>query len=141
MEMEWLATGVPPDGVYPFDLVRTQEGSSLQPPLLVDTRPLIRAVAQDASVGTTAALIGRRFHSTMVELIAAVCDRLREETGIQAVVMSGGVFMNALLTCEASGRLSAGGFRVYRHQLVPPNDGGLSLGQVAVAAALGGRGQ
>jgi hydrogenase maturation protein HypF len=140
MELEWLASGVAPDGLYPFDLLPRQEGHPPQSTLLVDTRPLIRAVAQDVSAGTEAALIGRRFHSTMVALIAAVCDRLREETGLEAVVLSGGVFMNALLTCEVSERLSAGGFRVYRHQRVPPNDGGLSLGQVAVAA-LNGQGQ
>jgi hydrogenase maturation protein HypF len=51
------------------------------------------------------------------------------------VVLSGGVFQSALLTREASARLRGEGFRVYRHRLVPPNDGGLSLGQLAVAAA------
>jgi hydrogenase maturation protein HypF len=64
-----------------------------------------------------------------------VCGRLRDETGIGSVVLSGGVFANALLTTEVSARLSGDGFRVYRHRLVPPNDGGLSLGQLAIAAA------
>jgi hydrogenase maturation protein HypF len=50
------------------------------------------------------------------------------------VALSGGVFLNALLTSEVSARLGRDGFRVYRHRLVPPNDGGLSLGQLAVAA-------
>jgi hydrogenase maturation protein HypF len=67
-------------------------------------------------------------------MIAAVCGRLRRETGLAAVVPSGGVFLNALLTAEASARLRGDGFRVYRHRRVPPNDGGLSLGQLAVAA-------
>ena len=49
-------------------------------------------------------------------------------------MLSGGVFLNALLTSEACARLRGDGFRVYRHRLVPPNDGGLSLGQLAVAA-------
>jgi hydrogenase maturation protein HypF len=140
MELEWLASAVAPDGAYPCDLVPSQEGSPPQPTLLVDTRPLIRAVVQDASSGAEAALIGRRFHSTVVEMIATVCNRLREETGLHAVVLSGGVFMNALLTCEVTERLNDAGFRVYRHRLVPPNDGGLSLGQVAVAAVRDGRG-
>ena len=71
----------------------------------------------------------------MVELIAGVCGRIRAATGLSAVVLSGGVFLNALLTREGSARLGGDGFRVYRHRLVPPNDGGLSLGQLAVAAA------
>jgi hydrogenase maturation protein HypF len=131
VELEWRAAEATPDGAYPFELTSTAEGE----PLVIDTRPLIRAVADDAAKGTDAARIARRFHSTMVELIAAVCGRLRRDTGIDAAVLSGGVFLNALLTTESSARLAAGGFRVYRHQLVPPNDGGLSLGQLAVAAA------
>jgi hydrogenase maturation protein HypF len=101
---------------------------------VVDTRPIIRAVAQDARQGTDARLIARRFHSTLVEVIATVCDRLRRATGLDAVVLSGGVFMNALLTGEVRARLQREEFRVFCHRLVPPNDGGLSLGQLAIAA-------
>jgi hydrogenase maturation protein HypF len=136
MELEWLATGVAPDGSYPFDLAAASEGSPPEETLVVDTRPVIRAAAEDARRGVEAARIGRRFHSTVVEIIAAVCAWLREATGLSAVALSGGVFMNALLTEEVSARLGGAGFRVYRHRLVPPNDGGLSLGQLAVAAAL-----
>jgi hydrogenase maturation protein HypF len=64
-----------------------------------------------------------------------MCVRIRESTGLAAVALSGGVFLNALLTCEVTARLSGEGFQVYRHRQVPPNDGGLSLGQIAVAAA------
>ena len=71
----------------------------------------------------------------MVEMIAAVCGRLRETTGLRQVVLSGGVFMNALLTSETDRATDGRRFPVYRHHLVPPNDGGLSLGQLAVAAA------
>ncbi len=67
--------------------------------------------------------------------IAAVCGRIRTETKLDIVVLSGGVFLNALLTREGTSRLRKDGFRVYRHRQVPPNDGGLSLGQLAVAAA------
>jgi len=129
MELEWLATEIPPDGSYPFELAES--------PLVIDTRPLIRAVVRDANRQVAAGRIGRRFHSTLVEIIAAVCDRLRRTTGLDAVVLSGGVFMNALLTGEARARLEGEGFRVSCHRLVPPNDGGLSLGQLAVAAAQG----
>jgi hydrogenase maturation protein HypF len=126
VELEWLASEVAPDGIYPFELDRTDDGR-----LVVDTRPLIRAIAAD---GAPAARIARRFHSTVVEIIATVCRRLRESTGLTAVVLSGGVFLNAILTREVMARLGGDSFRVYRHRLVPPNDGGLSLGQLAIAA-------
>jgi hydrogenase maturation protein HypF len=130
VELEWLASGVGTDGAYPFDLTHAEE----QGPIVIDTRPLIRAVADEAARKIGAALIARRFHSTMVEIIATVCGRLRQATGIEKVVLSGGVFLNVLLTSEATAKLTGDGFRVYRHRLVPPNDGGLSLGQLAVAA-------
>lgn len=102
---------------------------------MIDTRLLIRAVAADADAGVAPVRIARRFHATLTEVVAAVCGRLRDATGVADVVFSGGVFMNALLSREAGERLAGDGFRVYRHHLAPPNDGGLSLGQVAVAAA------
>jgi hydrogenase maturation protein HypF len=135
VELEWLATGVPPDGSYPFDLDLSCGAGSAEGPMVIDTRPLIRAVAGDAVRGVEAARIARRFHSTVVELTAEVCGRLRRATSIGEVVLSGGVFLNALLTREVGSRLVAEGFRVYRHRLVPPNDGGVSLGQLAVVAS------
>jgi len=136
IELEWLAAGVPPDRTYPFAFdPPPQEPITTEVPLVVDTRPLIRAVAEEVLQGVEAKLIARRFHSTLVALISATCIQLRRATGIEAVVLSGGVFLNALLTREAGARLRDEGFRVYRHRLVPPNDGGLSLGQLAVAAA------
>ncbi len=136
MELEWLATGLAESGAYPFELEKVPEGEPPDETLVVDTRPLICAVALDAERGIPAAIVSRRFHTTMVELIASVCDHIRGSTQLDAVVLSGGVFMNALLTSEANTRLTGDGFRVYRHRLVPPNDGGLSLGQLAIAAAL-----
>jgi hydrogenase maturation protein HypF len=135
VELEWLATGAAPEEGYPFEVVESAVGSPSEATLVVDTRPLIQAVASDATRPTEAARISRRFHSAVVEIIAAVCCRLRATTGNGTVVLSGGVFLNALLTSEVSARLAGVGFRVYRHRLVPPNDGGLSLGQLAIAAA------
>lgn len=125
MQLEWLAAKVPTEGSYPFEIELPS----------IDTRPMIRAVMEEAKKGAGAAIIARRFHSTLVEMIAAVCRRLRGQTGIGLVVLSGGVFLNLLLSREVSARLGNDGFRVVRHRLVPPNDGGLSLGQLAVAAA------
>jgi hydrogenase maturation protein HypF len=135
VELEWLATGAAPEEGYPFEVAESAAGSPSDATLIVDTRPLIRAVAADAVQPIEAARISRRFHSTVVEIIAAICSRIRPTTGDDTVVLSGGVFLNALLSREVSTRLVAAGFQVYRHRLVPPSDGGLSLGQLAIAAA------
>ena len=132
IELEWLASECDAGGVYSFAL---QESCETDGPLQIDTRPLIAAVAADVNRGSGAAEIGRRFHATMAEMIVRVCERLRAETELNAVVLSGGVIMNMLLLELAVAGLETAGFRVYRHQLVPPNDGGLCLGQLAVAAA------
>jgi hydrogenase maturation protein HypF len=134
-ELEALAAGVTPCGTYPFEITETgEEAACPEADFVVDTRPLTRAVADDTGNALEPATIARRFHSTLVELIVAVCRRLRANTGVDAVVLSGGVFMNAVVTSETCGRLRHEGLRVYRHRLVPPNDGGLSLGQLAIAA-------
>ncbi|MCA1561219.1 MAG: carbamoyltransferase HypF, partial [Acidobacteria bacterium] len=127
--LEALAGSVAPDDPYPFELVRADDR------LIIDTRPLVRGVVRDSVRGVGGAVVARRFHSTLVEIIVTVCTALRRASGLDAVALSGGVFVNELLTSEADARLRAGGFHVYRHRVVPPNDGGLSLGQLAVAAA------
>jgi hydrogenase maturation protein HypF len=78
----------------------------------------------------------RNSSDTMAEIVSVACRRIAQATGIRTVVLSGGVFLNALLTCEVVARLGHDRLQVYRHHLVPPNDGGLSLGQVAIAAAI-----
>jgi hydrogenase maturation protein HypF len=116
--------------------VHPEEGpSSAEPVFVIDTRPLIRAVAQDADAGMAPSQIARRFQTTLTEMICAICEKIRSVSGVDVVVLSGGVFMNVLLSSEATDLLTREQFRVYRHRLVPPNDGGLSLGQVAVAAS------
>jgi hydrogenase maturation protein HypF len=134
IELEWLATSVPADGGYAFEVSQGPQDEA-GCPLVIDTRPLLRAVTEEMSKGVESAVIARRFHQTLVHMIATVCGHIRRASGLDSVVLSGGVFLNALLTKETSARLRREGFRVYRHRLVPPNDGGLSLGQVAVAAA------
>ncbi|QDV35376.1 carbamoyltransferase HypF [Tautonia plasticadhaerens] len=135
MELEWLATGVAADAAYPFEIQQVQGDGPPGAPLQIDHRPLIAEVAAEAGRGRAPAVIARRFHSTLVEMVAEVCLRLRGESGPAKVVLSGGVFLNALLAREITGRLTREEFRVYRHRKVPPNDGGLSLGQLAIGAA------
>lgn len=132
IELEWLATDVSMDAGYPLEVI---DHGNAQEPTEIDARPLIRAAAADANHGVTPARMARRFHTAVVDMIVAVCRRIREKTGLGSVVLSGGVFQNVLLTRESTARLEGEGFRVYRHRQVPPGDGGLSLGQLAVAAA------
>jgi hydrogenase maturation protein HypF len=133
MELEWLADGETDDGSpYPFVI---EEPTERTHPIIIDTRPIIRAVVDDVHAEVPAARIARQFHSTIVALTADTCGRLRKEFRINVATLSGGVFMNSILTTEITARLTADGFRVYTHRHAPPNDGGISLGQLAVAAA------
>lgn len=139
IELEWLAETSAAADSYPWELVETSSPDTFgdgqrSPCWIVDPRPLIRALVADVGRGTPVRLLARRFHTSVVELILDVCGRIRDVTGLTEVVLSGGVFMNALLISEARDCLSAAGFSVYCHHRVPANDGGLSLGQLAIAA-------
>jgi hydrogenase maturation protein HypF len=129
MQLEWLAEGHRAEGCYPFEII---DGSGEM--CVVDPRPLVRAVCEDLGIREPGE-IARRFHATVAEIVRQVCVRLHAQTGLDRVVLSGGVFMNVLLTTDVVDRLNAENFTVYRHERVPPNDGGLSLGQLAVAVA------
>jgi hydrogenase maturation protein HypF len=131
MELEWSAECANPDSSYEWELLGAAPGN----PLRIDARPLIRGVSEAVRRGHGTSRIARRFHATMADIIVGVCERLRAESGINAVVLSGGVFMNVMLLQDSLGRLRERGFRVYRHERVPCNDGGLSLGQLAIAAS------
>ncbi|SEH01931.1 hydrogenase maturation protein HypF [Nonomuraea solani] len=104
-------------------------------PLVVEGGDLVRAAADDLAAGVDGRLIAGRFHHGVADAITRSCVILRQSTGLTAVALSGGVFQNLLLLERTVGRLRTAGFRVLRHQRVPPNDGGVSLGQAAVAAA------
>jgi hydrogenase maturation protein HypF len=132
VELEDLARESSASGAYPVELARGPQE------LLVEIGPIVAAAAADVRRGVPAADIARRFHSTIVDVIRRTCVAIREETALDRIVLSGGVFMNAIVLEEASEALAREGFAVHRHRLVPPNDGGLCLGQLAVAAAGGG---
>ncbi len=116
-------------GGYPASIC-DQDGS-----LRVAGADLIRAAADDLVAGTEPPLIAARFHNGVAAVIVSVCSRLREQTGLGVVALSGGVFQNLLLTRQVVAGLEREKFRVLLHGRVPCNDGGISLGQVAVAAA------
>lgn len=115
---------------YPFPI---ESGSF---PWVIDTRPMIRRVARDVAGGCGSAQISRCFHSAIVNMMEAVCLRLQERTGIEKICLSGGTFQNFALLRGALERLGGRGFQVFTHAKVPPNDGGLSLGQAVIAATI-----
>ena len=86
--------------------------------------------------GCLGEVIATRFHHGVADAIVRVCLMLRETTGVGAAALSGGVFQNVLLLERTVAGLEQAGFRVLTHSRVPPNDGGISLGQVAIAAEL-----
>jgi hydrogenase maturation protein HypF len=134
LDLEWLAAlrAQAQARAYPFSL-GVEDGR-----VVVDTRLLVREIASDRLDGMPPGPAARRFHETVAEMIEAVCLRLRDRSRLSAVVLSGGVFQNALLRERTGQKLARAGFRVYQHGHVPPNDAGLALGQLAVAAAGGG---
>jgi hydrogenase maturation protein HypF len=103
--------------------------------LILDTPALFREVVEDYWSGTGVAKIAARFHNSLVRLLTSACLRVREQTGLELAALSGGVMQNVLLLTNLRRSLENLGFQVLCHTQVPPNDGGISLGQVAVAAA------
>jgi hydrogenase maturation protein HypF len=121
-------TDVSEPGRYPMTL---RAGDAV----VVESVDLIRAAVDDLAKGVSRAVIAARFHNGLASAVVGVCTVLRDRTGVSAVALSGGVFQNMLLLDHTAGALDERGFRVLTHGRVPPNDGGISLGQAMVAAA------
>ncbi|MFJ9467812.1 carbamoyltransferase HypF [Streptomyces caniferus] len=105
---------------------------------VADPAPVLTAVVADLRAGTAPALIAARFHTAVADLVRRGCALARERAGLTTVALTGGVFANTLLAEAAARLLRQDGFTVLRHRRVPPNDGGLALGQIVVAARTAG---
>ncbi len=105
------------------------------PPFTAAGPDLVRAAAGDLLSGLPPGVISARFHRGLADLIVAGCEVLRESSGLGTVALSGGVFQNMLLLGTVVSLLEVRGFQVLTHSRVPPNDGGISLGQAVVATA------
>ena len=137
IELEQLADPAEP-GRYPVRLAGLAvlgTGASARP-VVVSGSDLVRAAAEDLTAGVAAPVIAGRFHNGLAAAVASVCAVLREQTGLGVVALSGGVFQNVLLAGAVARQLTDAGFAVLQHRQVPCNDGGISLGQVAVAGAI-----
>jgi hydrogenase maturation protein HypF len=102
---------------------------------LTDPRPAIRAVVGDLRAGTDVAVVAARFHRSIAAATVAGLVAIADERGLETAVLSGGVFQNRLLLTAVCAGACAAGLRVLLPETLPPNDGGISFGQAAVAAA------
>jgi len=132
MELEMTA-GEIGNAVYDYEWVTEADIRKILP------APIVRGVAQDVKNGVSASEISSKFHATLIRLFSVLCGDLRLETGLKKVVLSGGVFQNSLLLSGLIQALEEKDFQVYTHTKVPTNDGGISLGQAVVAAAIAGK--
>jgi hydrogenase maturation protein HypF len=128
MELE-MAADEDEDGFYPAALEAAGDV------LVLPTPAIFGAAVADFLAGTDTATVGGRFHNSLVRLLAEACEAIRQRTGLNLAALSGGVMQNALLFNRLQHALEERGFEVLSHSLAPPNDGGIALGQVAVAAA------
>ena len=122
IELETLAAEGIADS-YPFELDAD----------MVDFRPAIERIVGEVRADAPAALMAARFHNTVAEAIAEVCRRLRAEEGLNRVCLSGGTFQNMKLLARTLAALRKLEFEVFIHAQVPPNDGGIALGQAVIA--------
>jgi hydrogenase maturation protein HypF len=99
-----------------------------------DAAPVIAAAAADVLAGVPAELVAARFHRAVADLVVRLAAELRATTGLDTVALSGGVFLNALLTTLCLDALAGAGFTVLAHRNVPPSDAGLALGQLVIGA-------
>ncbi len=122
-------------GCHPLPLVPVTGGGTVSEHVRyrLDGAALIRAVVAEVRAGVPAPVVAARFHTGLVAAVVTVVERAREETGADVVALSGGVFANAMVSHLAAVELADRGFTVLRHRRVPCNDGGLALGQVAIA--------
>ena len=118
-------------GCEPEVLASETTNSENSRQLILDWAPLVQAVLADIRASTEPGVIAARFHNALVEAMVTTAQTVAEPV----VALSGGCFQNRLLTERAIQRLQETGFEVLLHRQVPANDGGISLGQIAVAAS------
>jgi hydrogenase maturation protein HypF len=127
-----------PAAPYAFALneaAAAEDGASEDRSIIVDPAPMWSALLDDLTAGAPAGRISAGFHDGLAQAVRRVCEALRARHDITDVVLAGGVFVNAKLLQAAISELEAVGFTVYTPDNIPINDGGISLGQAAVAAA------
>jgi len=122
--------GVESDKSYHFVMDRDQQNEYLE----LDVLPVIGRIVEDVLAGVDVPAIAMKFHNTIADMILTAVKAINEkDEDIRQVVMSGGAFQNVLLLEKTANLLEKEGFKVFHSENVPPNDGGLSLGQAIIA--------
>jgi hydrogenase maturation protein HypF len=135
MELEFALDGIETDEAYPLPIEKAasaagkSEIGNRKSKMVLDWSPMIEATLSDVQNGVAAGRISAKFHNALAEAVVAVAKR----AGERCVVLSGGCFQNRYLTERTVLRLQAEDFQPYWHQRVPPNDGGIALGQIVAA--------
>ena len=101
----------------------------------IDARPAIENIVRDVVAGRPLSYISAAFHNTAAAIVLETCRRLRAQERLDRVCLTGGTFQNFYLLQRAVAGLRSDGFEVVLHAKVPPNDGGISLGQAVIANA------
>ena len=130
IELESLARQVPAPEPYRFALTEPGGGG----PRVAEPAPVLRAVVDDVRRGVPAADVAARFHAGVATLVADLADHERRHTGLDVVVLAGGVFQNTVLLESSTHLLEDRGFTVLRPRLLPPHDGGIAFGQILVGS-------
>jgi hydrogenase maturation protein HypF len=104
-------------------------------PFIIPTRDLLLALLDSMQAGASTAELARFFHEALMQLLVEAASRVREQTGLDVVALSGGVFNNRFIATHMPALLENEGFQVLIHDRLPPNDGCISYGQAAVACA------
>ena len=145
MELEFALAGETSEQSYRCDVrqfddkteddIVSPQGASYRPRYVVDWSAMIEGIITDVRRCVPVSLLSKKFHNALVGAIVEVAEKV----GIPRVVLTGGCFQNQFLTERCVKRLQAAGFQAYWHQRVPPNDGGISLGQAYAALLMGRR--
>ena len=131
-ELPMALEAVIEDGIedaYPIEI--TEDGTTI-----LDYAPIVSGILEDIRRGISRGVIAARFHNSICEGLLAFAVKARQRTGIAEVALSGGVFCNRYLANRMVRRLQGEQFRVLWKKTIPVNDGGIALGQAAIAAAM-----
>jgi hydrogenase maturation protein HypF len=128
IELEAFAETVLDEESYSYKIVFHKDA-----PAQLDFSLMFSEILADIDATVQNAVIARRFHVTVASAATDVCLYISDSTGLDRVILSGGVFQNRLLSEMIYTALSKQGLQVFTHRLVPPNDGGIALGQAAIA--------
>ena len=129
MELEFLTLGVNTEDYYPFEVIPASGSNSIS---IIEWKSIVLGIVDDVRRSVDNALISAKFHNSLVSIVLEVANRV----GLEKVVLSGGCFQNVYLTEHCIDGLRRAGFRPYWHQRVPPNDGGIALGQIYALSRL-----